>query len=556
MKCEKCQKDVRIFNTNSYCEECITKFLKYSLFEGIVSWAESLSKADLLFFKSEIYLIEKYKGRKYSTDNISNLLEDIKDIIKNHLSFYTKEDLIAAILMHRQFFRAAIDLKVEDYWEWMNEFSIANLLIELIFEIDNNDFYGASIGELDEGYCNLVTAISLSRILLNISSVLDVIFKDGEEKLEVSEILKRQNQDEVFGEYFENLKADPSIVKPEQYRIENENLILKLKEENLDFFTLEGKVEDFFKTKYQITPDEMRSLTDLSFRLENLFESYAFKAQSFKLIIINRDRFYEIVKNEFGLERSKFEKIISIFSLPDLNELKDVDKNINYELKSILVVNDLIIFGPYDLMQNGGVFEALHHSSHFPYLFIEEYQKDMNLMNKEMDGITKHMTSYFVASVVDILIQGGYRIPFEKKRYSGEIVYVPRFEIDKIISNGTNILSNKGDIDVLALDETNKIIFNIEVKYYQPATSLKEMMVKDTKKLTSKKTTEKIKNRQEALILHKNEVLDLFNIKGGDEQYKVKSLIVTARENFYLTSNNYPYYNWIEFNKAVRANKL
>ncbi len=558
MKCEECQKDLPIFFKNSYCEECITELLKYSLFKSIGSWGESLSKDDFLFFNSEIFLREKFSGRKYSIDNIGNLIEDIKGIIKIHLSFYTKEDLVAVMLMHRQYFRAASDSGDKDYWVWMNEFCITNLLIDLIYEIDNNDFSGASIGELENGYCNLITAISLSRILLNLSNILDVIFKDREEELVILEILERQKQDEILDEYFEKSKADPSIEKPEHYRIKNENLMLKLKEKNLDFMTLEGKVEEFLKIKYQITSKEMRSVIALPFRLESIFEPYTFKVQPFKLILINRERFYEIVKNELGLERSKFEKIINLFSLPDLNQLRNMDGKFVYELKSILVLNDLIVFGPYDLMQNSGVFESLHHSSHFPYLFIEDYKKDRNLMNKEMDEITKLMTSYFVASVVDVLIEGGYRVPFEKKRYNGEIAYVPRFEIEKIFSNGTNILSNKGDIDVLALDEQNKIIFNIEVKYYQPAITLKEMMFKDEKKLNNdnKKTIKKIKNRQEALDLNKNAVLSLFNIQDESEQYRVKSLIVTARENFYLTANNFSYYNWIEFNKAVKVNEL
>ncbi|WP_343311290.1 hypothetical protein AAHT65_07980 [Bacillus atrophaeus] len=180
----------------------------------------------------------------------------------------------------------------------------------------------------------------------------------------------------------------------------------------------------------------------------------------------------------------------------------------------------------------------------------------MSLMNTEMDEITKHMTCYFVASVVDVLMNHGYRLPSEKKKYNGKNIFVPRFEINKIISENKNILANKGDIDVLALDEKKKIIFNIEVKYYQPAISLKEMRFKDEKKISKKNTIEKIKNRHEVIELNKNLVLDLFDIQDVSDEYTVKSLIVTARENFFLTSNDYPYYNWNEFNRVAEANEL
>lgn len=432
----------------------------------------------------------------------------------------------------------------------------ATLLIELVYEIDNDDFLGASIGELEAGYCNLVTAISLSRILINLENVLDSIFKDRQEKLDISEILERQKQDEIVDTYYEKSRFDSSIEKPENYVIKNKNLLSKLEEMNLDLLSMEEKVEEFLKEKYGITSEEIRSVVSIPFRLKSLFDEYTFEYQFLQLIMISKEKLYEIIKCELGLDRTKFEKIIDLFSLQNLSIQQSINNRIIYELKSIIRVNGLVIFGPYDLIQNYGVFKALHHSSHFPYFFIKDYQNNMSLMNTEMDEITKHMTSYFVASVVDVLMNHGYRLPSEKKKYNGKNIIVPRFEINKIINGNKNILANKGDIDVLALDEKRKIIFNIEVKYYQPAISLKEMRFKDEKKISKKNTIEKIKNRHEVIELNKNLVLDLFDIQDESDEYTVKSLIVTARENFFLTSNDYPYYNWNEFNRVAEANEL
>lgn len=556
MKCKECQKDLTSTPEVGYCEECNIEFLKFALFNSIESWRESLSNENFLYLNSEIYLRERFKGKKYTIDNIEDLIEGIKAIISVHLTFFTKEDLIVVMLMHRQYFRAAIDSGDKQYWLWMNEYGVANLLIELVCEIDNNDFVGASIGELEEGYCNLITAISLSRVLINIENVLGGIFKSREEQLNITQILDRQKQDGVVDAYYEKSKFDADIEKPEHYVIEDENLLIKLKEMKLDFSTLNGKVEEFLKVKYGITSEEIRSVVVLPLISKELFQAYTFEYQSLQLVLINKDNFYEIVKREIGLDRERFEKIIGLFSLQNLKEQQSVNKRVICELKSILLFNDLVIFGPYDLIQNYGIFKAIHHSSHFPFFFIKDYQNDISLMNNEMDEITKHMTSYFVASVADILIKQGYRLPLEKKKYNGKIIFIPRFEINKIINGDQNILANKGDIDVLALDEKKKIIFNIEVKYYQPAISLYEMKFKDGKKITKKNTIEKVKNRHEVIESNKKLVLNLFDIQNDSDAYTVKSLIVTARENFFLTSNDYPYYNWNEFNRAVKANVL
>ncbi|WP_226530350.1 hypothetical protein [Metabacillus niabensis] len=556
MKCKECQSALLLTPESNYCEECTVEFFKFSLFKSIESWGETLFKDDFLFYRSEIYLREQFNGMEYTVENINRLIEDIKRIIKAHLSFYTREDVIMVMLMHRQYFRAAIDSGDKEYWLWMNEYGITNLLIELVYEIDNDDFLGAFIGELEAGYCNLVTAISLSRILINLENVLDSIFKDRQEKLDISEILERQKQDEIVDTYYEKSRFDSSIEKPENYVIKNKNLLSKLEEMNLDLLSMEEKVEEFLKEKYGITSEEIRSVVAMPFRLKSLFDEYTFEYQSLQLIMISKEKLYEIIKCELGLDRTKFEKIIDLFSLQNLSIQQSINNRIIYELKSIIRVNGLVIFGPYDLIQNYGVFKALHHSSHFPYFFIKDYQNNMSLMNTEMDEITKHMTSYFVASVVDVLMNHGYRLPSEKKKYNGKNIFVPRFEINKIINGNKNILANKGDIDVIALDEKRKIIFNIEVKYYQPAISLKEMRFKDEKKISKKNTIEKIKNRHEVIELNKNLVLDLFDIQDESDEYTVKSLIVTARENFFLTSNDYPYYNWNEFNRVAEANEL
>ena len=214
-----------------------------------------------------------------------------------------------------------------------------------------------------------------------------------------------------------------------------------------------------------------------------------------------------------------------------------VNKRIIYELKSILLVDDLVI-------------------CHFPHFFIEDYQNNIELMNKEMDDITQHMTSYFVCSVVDVLIQNGYRLPLEKKKYNGKQIYCPRFELKTILNSNKNILAGKGDIDVLALNEHKKVIYNLEVKYYQPAISLDEMRSKDAKRILNKKTIEKIMNRHDALDQNKEAVLKLFDIQDNVDEYNIESIIITVRENFFLTFSDFRYYNWNEFNRAIKTKEF
>ncbi|PID03759.1 hypothetical protein CSV67_03720 [Sporosarcina sp. P2] len=557
MNCLECRNVISISSNTPYCSDCNREFLKYSLSNGLISWFDSIEKEGVLFIKTEEYLKLRFSERTYSTATIEDLYKEIRSIIKLHLSFYTRGDLLAVILMQRQYFRAGIDSADESYWLLMNEYSVANLLIELAHKII--EYRGASIGEREDGYCNLITAISLARVLTNLENMKFGVFKNVSEEITISEILKRQKQEEIIDVYYEKARSSPHIEKPENYTIKNKALQLKLIDEDKDLATLKNKVDKFLNEKYGLTSEEINAVSLTAFKNNKLFDSYRFEIHSCQLIIIDKREFYEIVKESFEIKYSQFEKVIDLFSLKEVNSEEDLNsKRILYELKSINIVDNLLIFGAYDLFQNAAIFKALHHSSHFTYYFIDSYKNNLELMNSELNEINQHMTSYFVASVADVLLENGYTLPVEKRRIKGERVTLPRFEIKSILNDSEeNVLYHLGDIDILAVDKDKKIIYNIEVKYYQPAISFKEMISKDTRRLTSKKTIEKVNARHEILELNIKSVTRFWQIDYDDE-YKVESLIITARENFYLTSNdfNFKYYNWNEFNNALISKEL
>jgi len=82
------------------------------------------------------------------------------------------------------------------------------------------------------------------------------------------------------------------------------------------------------------------------------------------------------------------------------------------------------------------------------------------------------------------------------------------------------------------------------------------MRSKDAKKILNKKTIEKIINRHDALDQNKEAVLNLFGIQDNVDEYNIESLIITARKNFFLTSDDFRYYNWNKFNRAIKTKEF
>ncbi len=107
----------------------------------------------------------------------------------------------------------------------------------------------------------------------------------------------------------------------------------------------------------------------------------------------------------------------------------------------------------------------------------------------------------------------------------------------KILDGKTNILGNSGDCDVLFLSEYSAHIICVEFKYFVPSITYEELKKTDRNKITKQiygKLTQ-IQNRENAL---KNNLEFLIRYLGGTQQnYNVKTMIVLARPNMYVYSD-------------------
>ncbi len=120
---------------------------------------------------------------------------------------------------------------------------------------------------------------------------------------------------------------------------------------------------------------------------------------------------------------------------------------------------------------------------------------------------------------------------------------IPYPEIKSIISKNEkglqiNVLkpskgNDKGDIDVLVLDEKNKEILNIEIKYLQPFDSVYKF--NSVKLMESRqKMIDKVKVRENIIEENIETVVEFLNGQHPYNNYKVKSIYVTPYLDYYF----------------------
>ena len=103
-------------------------------------------------------------------------------------------------------------------------------------------------------------------------------------------------------------------------------------------------------------------------------------------------------------------------------------------------------------------------------------------------------------------------MPKESFKYKSNKYTAPRVEMKKILDGKTNILGNSGDCDVLFLSEYSAHIICVEFKYFVPSITYEELKKTDRNKITKQ-------------------------IYGTQQNYNVKTMIVLARPNMYVYSD-------------------
>ncbi|APC38895.1 hypothetical protein [Clostridium estertheticum] len=565
MNCYICKKDFESTEGEVICNNCDeAAYLCHAMDVAFEEWQKTLLLEDEFWIGSKVFvknLIDNADKSLGVVEQAQQILNGIRKQILEHLKLYNKDELIAGLLVIKEAVRRSEikENRQQFSWNMFNEYLISIKLIEFVLSIPSKEFIGAPIGYLEEGYSNFVSAICLGRIYV----ILDENIRNSRflniKPNSVDELAFKFIETEEMKKYFDEYWIMGEDEKPEDYKIENEFLRAKLSQEGKTPERRKQNINSFIKKEFAFTLDNLQLVSKVvlmeEFREEKDFLSYFKKNLIFnnyvpKLSIFKKSVLIKTLTDNFG--DIAFDYIINTFSINkfacDMGEKNEKA----LELMSVYEVGELIIFGRLDFCQNISAFDKFMNSGHFIEMFKPSIKEDKSIIECQ-----KKLSSYLAYVIADRLNSSSYKLPMERlsSKMGGKLV--PRAEINKIQVDGYNILITVGDLDVLALDEKKKIIFLIEIKNYKPAIDSKELFYKDKNKIDKDEVFRKIKSREK--IIKDNISTVVKYILGKDEgDYKVKSIFVTSRPNYFACSQNedIEYISWTNLIKKIQEKKL
>lgn len=472
-------------------------------------------------------------------DQIELLLKELREKIHLHLKYYSRNEVYIAALTIRETIRRLL-LKVKDKLDWMiiNDISVTNLLFKVISNILEDEYENNPIGSLEDGASNFITAICLARRY----NLIEENYKLKEnDAISLKDICYSAIETEEINQYFLRYILNGSSEKVEDYIIHNDMLRAKWERERKTPKYILEDINSLIKKEFGFELEDCNNICTWLLRNEFPTKSDYYSYFKSNRLFINTPLMV--------LEKTLLEQICGQESLEAILNTFSINRNVSahqncqeIELFSFYETNNFIVVGNFDFAQNVSVFEKFILSKDYVDIF-----KKSKELEKELTKIQKKMSKYVAISVADYLYSKGYKLPMEK--YDKQMI--PRAEIDKIKVNGKQLLSDCGDIDVLALDMEKKIVFLFEIKYYKPAISSYEMLYKDRNRIEEDEVLRKMRKREEVVLENIDEVVK-YVLGNYEDGYKVKSIFLTPRTNYYaISEKKLNYLTWAEFmNKA------
>lgn len=552
-KCDFCgnQTWVEEIKRKFVCKDCLEEnCLNEASLSGYELWMQTIHNSEA--YNSEVDNIIKAEISKEEFKNNAiqhqkeKILELLKQNILDRLAFYHKDDVFAALLTIKECIRRKLIREKSSNWLIISDISSVNLLMKFAYEIteyENHPMY-----ELENGCSYLANAIGYARRYNMIEENIAMTYtKDIEIKDICFEPIQSAGAEKYFEVYLKNGLED----KPEDYIIKNEALKKRLEEENKTPEKLLESLNVLLNKEFGFTSEEYLLPTKDLFRMEYSKDDYEDfinrRGALFKhmpIFVMKKTLLEEI----YGVEC--FEAMLNTFSLNrNINKHKNVDE---LELFCFYEVGSFIIFGNFDLFQTISTFTKFLISGHFIDIYKEKISD-----NKQIKSVQKKLSNYFSFCVADYLFVNGYHIPMEKFKGTN----IPRADIEKIPIYGKNILITEnnqklGDIDVLALNRQTKQVLIFELKFFKPAITAKEMFLRDQNLIEDNEVLRHIKEREAVISDNIDEVVK-FILEEFEEGYSVKSILLTARTNYYcIHENNIEYLTWAEFLEKVKKREL
>lgn len=532
------KKEVCFIDEEYICEDCHTTINLYSAsLEGYERWGDALQFGYIYETGIDKLIADKLQEIKRRSEDIETqkeaLLRYLEEKIKSILRRYNKDEIFVALLAVKECIRRILINEKEPTWLVLGDTSTVNLLMKFAKEVVLFENHAMTVSE--NGYSDFVMAICLARRFNLIEENISLLINKD---VKIEDICFTAIQTQETEKYFELYLKNGLEEKPEDYVIKNEILQKKLENENKTPGKILEKLNNLLHAEFGFAVKDCRLLSNGLLRMEFPHKLKIFEEgkvfEYFPVLIMEKTLLSDICGEE------KLEMILETFSI---NRNVDRHNNAYYmELFCFYEAGKFIIFGNIDFAQTVSTFEKFLISGHF----IDVYKEDFPV--KMLSSAQNTLSKYFSVSVADHLYFNGYNLPMEKYLDT----YIPRSEIGKIEVNGKNILLNSenkkiGDIDVLAVNKEKKEILLFELKFYKPAISAKDMLLKDRSLIEDKDVFRHIKEREDAISDNVDEVVKY--VLGKEEKgYTVKSILLTARANYYgINEKEFAYLTWSQF---------
>lgn len=515
-------------------------------------WAEDslIDKAVNMNIKKIIQEVELSK--KNMNEKLNNLENLLISEIKRYLLTYDKNELIIVLLGLKAYLRTEISSSTENVvdYEFCNRHEGILWLIKITLFSCESEFKNRSLIDGTKNLAMSFRFIYYYNVLKdNIECFLEQLDKkDSDREVEISDFFKEGVfYTDEYNKYMNDVLSIGLMENPDDTNIETLSIKLQMEIEGINKEKIKKNIDNIIN-KY------------FGFNFNNLYDFiyWGLKQKPEKFLIIkDKEEYFKLIEQELGKSYDVFNNIIKTFSLNSLVERNDLNGDLRHiELRSIFEIENTMIFYPFDFAFNCSCFEKFMLRRHF----VEYYSALLNTnekdnLNRELSKYEADISTYLSYVIAEQLHLNGYKLPMKNN--------CPCVEVSSIVvKNQLNLLKNKngtlGDIDVLALDEMKKEIYNIEIKYYKPLQKLREIN-------SENKINEREKNlvtpqkRASILAENINYVVEFLGgqVTDGDE-YKVRTILLTPRPDYWLLtdSKDIEYYTWIDFINNVEKRSI
>ncbi len=458
------------------------------------------------------------------------ILNKIKNEIVNNLKLFNKTELMIAFLYvkgHIQYEITFRDNKIVDseYIELLIEMSNdICAIIGVILEIKENEFLNKQFKGNEDRIDILIQLMKEYNIIENSLEFYNTFYKGKVKSIDEFMIPNRF--------YFK-----PYYDFTEKQMITSEDMH-KYSIKNLD---LQKQVENYGLYKYAILKQlDIATQENLGFTSETrrILINFINDAKFSRGLLMKKEELLNEIKLVFpSANEHELLNVLRMFTINNCNEFKnDLELLRLIEVKCVYEVEDYVYINPLDYVHSDGLYiefvTKMHNLNYFT-THLNKVQKSK--LTSFIDKSEIKNSTYLSYLVLDYFIEKNFKPPLKDG--------IPYPEIKSFISKNEkglqiNILmpskgNDKGDIDVLVLDEKNKEILNIEIKYLQPFDSVYKF--NSVKLMESRqKMIDKVKVRENIIEENIETVVEFLNGQHPYNNYKVKSIYVTPYLDYYF----------------------